>query len=301
MNDKNFKSKYFLNRKKYAVMIAVLFSLILIGSINSSFAQSYSRAGLQNRVLSVSLAYLYNQQYSDYEQKAIDDDDLNENVSSFYYTYLFRTFAQDPDLISRNSKYYIDCSSFATSSYIHSIGYDFSEYYNVLNLVGKNYKGRKKVSFSSAAEMTESEQYYYRGPSTTFFQKLAEASLSETPVAGRVYRKDYSESANYTYADKITDNILVYYRKSTSSTTKSEVVSQLKEMLEPGDVFVRRNSSGTGHAVIFAGKKVNGAGATDYGIIESRGTDLSRNSYAVSTSGRDTFSVRYTRSFEYMV
>ena len=135
----------FVKSKKYIALIIISFVLIIIGTIRTSYAQSYTRAGLQNRVISAAISYLYSHTHSDYEQLAIDDDDVSPS-GALNFTYAFRTFNLSPDEVSRTNNFHIDCSSFATSTYIHSIGYDFSQYYT---LAGKSYQNREWSEYCS--------------------------------------------------------------------------------------------------------------------------------------------------------
>ncbi len=117
------------NYKKYLLLVFLLILVLLVVKVTkSSYAGgSYTKADLQNMVVSTALSYANNASYSDYDQTAMDPTE-----GSFKKTYYHRSLNESPESISMVNKYFIDCSSFVFSVYNQSLGFDFSDYYSVI-------------------------------------------------------------------------------------------------------------------------------------------------------------------------
>lgn len=268
---------------KNRIKILIIFSLIFIMIITTillknTYAKSeiLTRNKLQDIIVSASLSYLYNNHYSDYSQTNMDDSS----------TFNWRTLNQAPEMVSRNNKYYIDCSSFVSSVYINTLGYDFKEFYKLSNvkLFLNNEEYLVKDSNDSNLFQTAYKNYG-KGLSTTYFSKIGRQGSNLETTSGIEYINNSNDN----------NNIVVYYYKVTGSETNDEKIAirnNIKNLLEPGDIIVYRNEledeTYAGHAMLYIGNEFE----YDGGFIHSTGKDYVIKNDSVFI-GEDLYSIRY--------
>ncbi len=306
-----------MSKKKRSkiVLSIILITMCLFLTIASIFksptmaaAKTYTREYLQETVIATALSYLYNNSYSDYGQTGMDSvspygikvgDTTNTKVY-FPNTQNWRTFSQTPEMVSRSNYYYIDCSSFAVSTYLHSLGYDFSEFYEYSekwNDVLEEGEVRQPVRYFwetsyasskySRAQMNRAKQFG-KGYNTGFFHAIAADTVTSSNAKPYVNTEDSTSPIAFYYqvTDRETDTEIKNIKKS------------LKDVLQPGDMIVYQNktkdSSGTlkkiaGHVLIYVGD-IGSTGVN--GVIHSSGKDFEIDGDTI-TIGSDDFSVRY--------
>lgn len=248
-----------INKYKYIVLLLGI-SLVLLGSIMKvSYAKTeFTRKELEDMVTSTALSYYYNGKYSDYSQKAMD------NATGTYRNSIrYRNFNLTPESISRGNQYFIDCSSFASSVYIHALGYDFSDYYSFSN--SKYLASSFNISYSYTSPQNYKSAYQTSavGINTAFFNNLS--------------KKQANKNAGEEYINKDTNNTspIVYYYETTTTedtTKKTGIINNIKNILRNGDIIVYRHTGG-GHALMYVGDALDGQGTRE-SIIHSNGGDF---------------------------
>lgn len=247
--------------KKYKYIVLLLgITLVLLGSIMKvSYAKTeFTRKELEDMVTSTALSYYYNGKYSDYSQKAMD------NATGTYRNSIrYRNFNLTPESINRGNQYFIDCSSFASSVYIHALGYDFSDYYSFSN--SKYLASSFNISYSYASPQNYKAAYKTSavGINTAFFNNLSKRQANKN--AGEEYINKDSSS---------TSPIVYYYETTTTEdiAKKTSVINNIKSILRNGDIIVYRHTGG-GHALMYVGDALDGQGTRE-SIIHSNGGDF---------------------------
>ena len=238
----------------------VLKNAVMMPMANSS-TNSYTRDALQNYVVATALSYDFNRAYSDYEQLTMDASDPEGSLGSRFN---WRTFNVSPEMANRGNPFAIDCSSFAASVYIYSLGYDFRDYYNLSGSVyTKNFKNYSSGGGDTASQFVYAYTNIGKGINTTFFESIAKK--------------------NPTIKNK--NSIVVYY-KDLSGTIPNSVLNKIKSELQPGDLLVYKRTSGSGHVMVYVGDAVD----SGLGFIHATGDDYD---FSGKTFGDDDFSIRY--------
>ncbi len=310
---------------------------------------SVTRNNLENAVVGTAMQYLYKRKYSDYEQRQMDtrvfltsdgkisySKGSNTQLNKHDITYSFRNFNTTPENISRTNQFFIDCSSFSMSVYLNALNFDFS------SLLSSEFDGQD-ISFTKNYDNSEKVTIKTKKQYKTSYQK-GNTRVLATSILDNA-RQGVNRDAplnNVTYSTAKNKNLLknkyvVYYHelidsrkfdKNNNVTSGSnaityqnekQVYEEMKKILRPGDLIVRRkgkeDGDESGHVVLFVGNKVrvlnqsnnNWVAEThNYGIIESKGGDLKRD-YSFSNNGnwnnigKDAASIRYTEDFDYLI
>lgn len=307
-----------LKKENYSVL-GILFVLAVCSVIIPSFSLSkkdiYTKEELREVIVGTALSYLYNNEYSDYNQTSFTDiptttKQTNGEASSLPVSYMPRNFNTTPESINRTNKYFIDCTSFVTSVYINALDYDFSEYYEyALNYNDSPktptsttyyYNGIYNKTANSQADFKNAYKLVGRGNASGFFHALG-ANLKPISSNANPYKNDRADNTSP----------VVFYYKATGSedeTTKKNVKEKFINTLRKGDIIVYQNSKDgnlAGHALIFVGDEISNkhsitltdkaGNKTTYnnigGVIHATGADFSAN--ANENFGYDEFSVRY--------
>lgn len=279
-----------LNNKNYIVIgaMVLIFSIVFLVVIGGkiTYSASYSKEYLQKMVVSTALSYYYNQNNTDYEQYSMDDkQDSPYNIK----TYHWRNFNISPEELSRSNLLTIDCSGFVSIVYLHSLGYDFSDYRSADTRIF--YHNREMVNANSSLDNYQTSYLNYGfGPSTAFF----------TSIANSYFNNGSSVGVEYINSDN--DSIFVYYYKvdldsngnyNETSSKQEQIKSYILANLQPGDILVYRvkksDNTSNGHAILYVGDELNSA---DNGFIHSTGVDIDYTTTPINL-GKDTYSVRY--------
>ena len=335
----------FSEKKIKILMIIICSVLIFMSNIRASYADNvtYTRLQLQNAVLATAVTYLYNNEYSDYSQKSMDGGTGKYNVDVFWkkgdndnpsrptyienkdedslnnwsITYPFRTFLQSPDSASRTNRFFIDCSSFAMSTYLYSLGFDFSEYAyksQYPNLTARSYysNGGKHFPLGNSDCTTAAcdqsrinlfkKSYKYYNARVLSTESLVEYARGTIKDGEPTVNTTYSVNKN---SGSIDNKFVVYFREVEDVTASQldTIKSDMNEILRPGDLIVRRKyddeDNDSGHVVVYVGSKLGDT----RGIIEAKGTGMYRGSYygdqtyGKNATGKDAYSIRYTSNW----
>ena len=262
-------------KKKYiffSILATFLFVLVLVfGSVRSvlknavmmpmanSNTSTFSRSTLQNYVVATALSYEFNKSYSDYEQYTMDNSAPDGSLGSRFN---WRSFSVSPEMVNRGNNFAIDCSSFATSVYLYSLGYDFRDYHSLSGSVyTKNFKNLK--AGDSVSKFEYAYTYSGKGINTTFFESIAK----KNPIVSNK------------------DSIVEYYRE-ISGKISDKVLNEVKSKLKPGDLLIYKRTSGSGHVMVYVGNAID----SSLGFIHATGEDYD---FSGSTFGDDDFSIRY--------
>lgn len=232
------------------------------------------KEALQNYVVSTAKSYLWNQEYSDYDQGNLDMEK----------TFKWRDLTISPDEISRNNNYHIDCSSFVSSVYNNSLFFDFSDYFqfSASNVFNKDFtvsalKDTDAITYKKEFATTGG------GPSTLMFDRIGSNST-------------------------IGDNKLVVYYSSVANDKciYSDKVDEMYSMLQSGDLMVyrHRGSSTGGHVMIYVpefndkdGNTITGGfiHATGYGYKYDE-LDMQEDLYSVQAADKSDFDSRLKKN-----
>ncbi len=277
----------------------------------------YSRTDLENMAVSTALSYYYNHNYSDYEQKEMDD------AKNYYW----RSFITSPEMVSRSNIFAIDCSSFAASVYLYSFGYDLSDY-------AKN-PYPPYANWVDDSEGTTREKYQHRylqtgrGASTYFMGNIAEIisgnSISRNsgvewinndvesevvyyyPVDLKTVNNNSAngESANINIdevdiedeayiddEDMVVSNTICNENIYNESCDKmNEIKSNIINNLRPGDLFIYRKlkseTNKSGHVMVYVGEALR---TGEKGFIHATGNDFK---LTYEERGEDYYSIKY--------
>ena len=319
--------KNLLKEKKFLIIgtLFLLFGAIIVLSAiyRNSYAlenRVYTREEVEEMVVSTSLSYFYKNLYSDYSMY-LKDQHYGYTKVTTSGTYAWRSMDHSPEDVSRNHKYFIDCSGFAYMIYKYALGYDFSDHYQ--NARYNYFKNGYKYAYYNMpnSNITNYPDIYY---SEKMDQELFSEMVMNTALEpdGTFY-SNISKNAFKEMSENISDVTGAYINNSTSNktqavyyfeadgTTISEVQEQIKDksavmaeelksILRPGDIvnyyFRTKNDDGTvsgnsGHVMIYVGGAIN---QEEQGFIHSAGYDYTYNDDGTMKSpGNDTYSVRY--------
>lgn len=282
-----------MNKIKLIRIISIFFLIfgviiVLITNFKDSYANEnniYTREELQEFVVSTALSFYYNQEYSNYEQYAMDDKEYNpiyynnetkKNAKYESGTFYFRTFNQTPESTSRANYYNIDCDSFTSIVFINSLGYDFSEYYY---LSDRKYFDSSEIGYYNTNESVENFKNGYKNyglGSITPYTKISNEQIPEE------------------------DGLLIYnynFLHNETEETKEMLKQEIKNILQPGDQLLwtyQNIETGmkNGHTGIYIGDKFEDAG----GVIDASGVDYNFDNNPNASGegiGSDYFAVRY--------
>lgn len=231
-------------------------------------------------VVSTALSYYYNQNYSDYNQKSMDENS----------TFNWRNLNNSPEMVSRSNLYDIDCTGFASIVYRYSIGYDFSEYakdmaeldatqnYHYYNYSDNAYKARSN-SYNNGIYWQKIYLNNGKGQNTKTIMKIAK---KETGFNETKYNPDNSTN-EFIYLAKVT---------SGSADTISELKDEVEGKLKLGDLVIYRNEKEEhGHILVYVGGTII-SGKKEY--IHATGFDYKIQSSSEFPYGEDKYSVQKT-------
>lgn len=282
-----------MKKRKIIILTLVIISIFILSLIQkntystNTSVRTFDRTKMQEFVVSTGLSYLYNNSRSDYEQKTMDEKE----------TFNWRTFDQSPEMINRGNYYFIDCSSFVASVYMHSLGYDFSNFYKQsesyvywptgsgTTSTGKIAAGKSKENFSIAYK------YIGKGINTVFFANIG-AKAYNTDDGSHINK--YNEYINNSLTK---GEIVAYYylvNGEENDQTKASVKENLtgkNKILRPGDLIIyRRGEADSGHVILYIGDEFDDEG----GFIHATGSDYTFSSNTEEISfGKDDYSVKY--------
>lgn len=162
--------------------------LIFVGLLTNNVSYSattytyYTKSEMQNIILSTAYSYLNNKYYSEYDQKSMDEAVLGSSGTSSSMNW--RNFNVTPESVNRANYYHVDCSTFTSLVYIHSLGYDFNSYYKLSPAVyfkysteDSKFKSYDVSAYKDKLRFTNSYKYYGKGISTTFLQILVKIKI----------------------------------------------------------------------------------------------------------------------------
>ena len=275
----------YMRRRKNFIIFILLITMIVgisgyVNNVSYSASTTITREKFEDMVLATTYSYLNNKRFSEYDQKAMD---APKSGSLDGTTINWRTYTTTPESANRANFYHVDCSSFAAMVYMHSVNYDFSEYYSKSTSsfykfnTSSNSFVKSKLS-ASKANYNEAINYYGKGPSTAFYKAIGKTKKSD--------------SGYYSNNSSTNTNIVVFHYNGNNGAMASAAKTKLKEILRPGDIVVyRRNPSGEekGHAMIYVGDLIDKNG----GFIHATGSDYVVDGDTLSTIGDDDNSVRY--------
>jgi len=290
----NIKNQLKDNKKKIIIAIITfmyILSPLLINKITYSIEnKTYTREELQDMVASTALSYLFNNEYSDYSQIAMDKQQSgnNYNFNSFYW----RSLDNSPEMVSRNNYYSIDCSSFTLATYLYSLGYDMSEHYQVHNhpFLEEN---TRQSSTTSVENYQKAYMKYGKGWNNGFLYNVANQVSGTTNKTGEEYKNFDSTSTSsvvYSYNVKIDSNNNYLETSQEQTNIKNNIINNL----QVGDLLLYRTKNltkniVTGHILVYVGDIF---GNNEHGFIHAIGEDPIDNKEPVEIK-KDPFSVRY--------
>ena len=262
----------------YIFIITVILLILLIGK---SFAQetTYTRKQMQEMLVSTALSLYYNNYFSDYGQKAMDN--LGEEYKGNYFRYgnfLWRDLNISPEEVGYSKYYHIDCSGYNFLIYKNTLGYDMSEYYKVNNylLFYQNANpplsrvGEKLSDGCNPGTSCERLKYYREaytrfgyGWNSGFLGNVGRSAANNCGNTNCTKLKTDTSTAPFIYnnisgKDK---NELVYYFESTSFVdldTVKKYYAIAEDALEPGDIITytqynAEDKDTSGHVMFYAG------------------------------------------------
>ena len=297
-------------RKNILIVILILIICIIIFLFRGSYASSnnsydFTRAKMQDMVVSTALGYYYNQKYSDYEQYSMDKangvrytynnqnpnggywpNDWNKETNDKNYypsTFYWRNFNNPPEEVSRSNRYNIDCSGFVSMVYLHSIGYDMSDYRSWWQWYVIYDNGEWKNSSDSIENYQNMYLKYGQGQHTEYMANIAKTAFMKiNNISNLESGYEYQNTSN-NYKD------IVYYYQITGNETdsvKQNIKDNIRGMLEKGDLLIYRSGE-NGHVMLYIGSEI--ANGED-GFIHSTGVDFNPDNNVI---GEDSHSVRY--------
>lgn len=293
-----------LNVTKYSIFILLfVYLLITINDVAAATKKTYSREKLQDIVVSTALSYYYNNEYSDYEQYAMESVQKDDEDKTLYYSsFNWRKVTNAPESVSRVNQYNIDCSSFAFMTYLHSLGYDMNEYLNDFS-GATYYENFEAISNKSTYEnYVKAYLYYGKGWSTKTLARVSAKTLtgsydvaSNATTDHAAYKNtDNSNTASPIYYYKVDLDAANNYRYNESLDEIQNIRDEILSILKPGDIvvyrkYVKNANNYTGHAILYIGDALNNS---EHGFLHSTGDD-----YYFTTSpielGDDAYSIRY--------
>ena len=283
-----------INNKFIHIFIIALFVMNINPFIRkgTSSIQEYStnRSKLQDLVVSTALSYYYNNNYTDYEQKSMDYYYNENNEIQHNSTFMWRNFNNTPEDVSRSNFCNFDCSSFVSSVYLYSLGFDYSDYRELNPFSFIN--GENFTSYNTAKSIGNYQNAYLllgKGQGTS----ITQYEISLNNYKSDHFNTDSSSEFVYYYEVKGLKNDNTYNESvSTQNTIKNTIINNL----QPGDILHYRrhrltDGKTSGHVLIYVGDLF---GNGKHGFIHSTGNDFNVNSSGVVTAlGDDKYTVKY--------
>ncbi len=207
-----------MKKKITLISIYIVAVVITIVAAKNSFANetTYTRAQLQDMVVSTALQYLYKNTYSDYEEYSTDS---GINQGNYYQagSFSYHDLTTTPELVSKTNHYAVDCSSFTEMVYMHSLGYYMSEYMtgDILNNVTDSSEGQTATNY--VKNEIESPTFYklYEKDNEPFkFEKEKCSDNYEECTLNRAYGWKVGYMQQYAKI-KITNDLAYYSRANT--------------------------------------------------------------------------------------
>ena len=281
------------NKKVISVicLFLIVFSFIAIIN-NTSYSAAnykyYTKSQMQDFIVSTAYSYLNNKRFSEYDQKSMEEGALGSKGTATSMNW--RNFNITPESVSRSNYYHVDCSTFSSLVYMHSLNYDFSSFYTLspsayykFSATDSKFKSYDISSYKDKLRFTNGYKYYGKSISTSFFQKIGE-------VKNSVDGKEYTNNSSTT-----TDIVVYHYNFNGDEYTesaKTKIKGSIEAVLQPGDIInYRRTVDGVviGHAMVYVGTLFDNNG----GFIHSTGSDYVVEDSVLKSIGDDDNSVRY--------
>lgn len=278
-----------------AVLVIVLSTIVVIYtknaySINSS---SFTRKEMQDIVVSTALSYYYNNAYNDYEGYWADD--VHSEFSTMYNV--------TPEMLSSSKYMTTQCEAFTAVVYLHSFGYDFSSFRNVL-IENNPYTTYKLVNNNSVTTKWGGEsdtdfenlyKYFSKAISVNFLNNIAKNIANNTSKVSEnkensILVATYQWNTNANKVDAVYGFKGNYTNDITHMSNYDSFLNEVKDLLQPGDIILNN-----GHAMLWIGDSLE----SDGGIIHSSGASYTKNSDGTTNSGYDSSNVTYS-SAEYL-
>ena len=254
--------------KKLLICVAIIITILsfVILKTNSSYpldTKIYTRKQMQEMIVSTALSLYYNNYFSDYGQRAMDNLGIEENYFN-YGNFLWRDLNVTPEEVGYSKYYHIDCSGYNFLIYKNTIGYDLSEY-NIVNRYLLFYQDRKnyplaRVSFYSGDERLKYYKEAYTrfgyGWNSGFLGTVARKISGNCSTSNCTQGKENTKPFIYNNLDNKDKNELVYYYESNGYRdlkTIQEAYAIAEKKLQPGDIISYTKSDNSGHVMFYAG------------------------------------------------
>ena len=296
-----------MKNKRYIIITATLMvfiiGLIVISSKKtySASTTTYSREYLQDVIISTGLSYFYNNQYSDYGQTPMDNGAGYDIGDYKYETVYWRDLNTTPEMVSRGNYYHIDCSGFAFITYLNAIGYDMSDYANLLRYRLFYYDKDPKAFRVSDLNISDTERKKYFKDAYQIFGQAWNNRFS-TIVANYISGHCNSSTCLETddngvlYDGNDSKSELVYYYILKDTDDRRTIMDSVVNKLQKGDLLFTFNDDGTGHVMLYVGDTFN---AGEKGFLHSTGADWTNDeNEAYDRLIQHRHSVRYD-NYEY--
>jgi len=290
------KNKFLSNKIFYVLsfIFLIVISVIIYFNSKDTYAvdinKTFTRKELQNMVVSTALSYFYNREYTDYEQYSMDE---KQGSPYQYASFYWRNANVTPEEVNRTNRFNITCSGFSLITYLYSLGYDMSEYYNRYNYTYFE-KFEWKNSNESKESYIKSSLQHGKGWWTEELASIADYVSGNNGKTGEEYINnslDNKTEVVYYYKVKALDSNGNY----SETTSEQEAIEQnILSILQPGDILVyRRKNKSTGilagHCLIYIGDNLT---IGEHGFLHSTGIDFNINNNPI-TIGDDSFSILY--------
>ena len=269
----------------------------------------YTRSDLQNYIVSNALEYYYKRSYTDYEQYAMDD----------FKSYYRLNINNNPLEINAGNTINLDCSGFAMMLYLQTFGFNFTE--NDLYKVYKHHiypsVSNGKMDFVNSTVSKDVYESLYENHGKAYWIEQIIQHLNYAAKNNSNYYNDLVVYAvgDYNISSITTSSIKKYlditnlYDPNVSNAeferTRDIVISDLKEILQPGDIFIySRNKASTddngnykvipggGHAMVYVGNAISNDSSN--GFIHSTGNDMViSNDGTLKSYGYDSNGIKY--------
>ena len=277
------------------IVVSIIFSMIGI-SIKEVNAlednldtKEYTRKEMQEMVVSTALSLYYNDYFSDYGQRAMDNLSVPGNYFN-YGNFLWRDLNISPESVGYSKYYHIDCSGYNFLIYKNTIGYDMSQYNTVNRYLlfnkeyerdGETYPVRRVSAFSGEKRLLKYREAYTKfgyGWNSGF---LANVFRSAAGNCGNDNCTKLNESTStspfiYNNIDGHDENEIVYFfeaRQPVSLATVKSKYAIAEAALQPGDIIVytkydKSEDDESGHVMFYAGEDITTSSKNETGFTD---------------------------------
>ncbi len=269
-------------RNKLIIIFPILIIIILV--IVNSFPKStlsvdnktYTVEELQNYIVSTGLSYYYNNKYTDYDGYWADE-------SHSEYAVMYNL---SPEMISRSKYMTTQCDAFVVSSYLYSLGFDFSKYKSSL-LSGLytsyyNNSGQRIYAYSSDQAYKNTYKYFYKLYSVSYMNKIARDNKND-PMVVLTYQKGLISTI-----EGVTDTSKTVTELLTGSNGQT-ILNKIVSKLQPGDIILN-----DGHAMLWVGDVFEPSGGILHSTAVTSKMTRENGNITAYSNGYEDFDVRYS-------